>query len=548
VHIETCVPYTESYSIRSFDKTLLILYMIKYLLSKHAPPDGINYPNPELYGVYELKMRRISKLNSIFYTPYGLNDLETSYPRYPMLNKYVDLLSDKKHLAFEYIRICGILRNVETPFQVDVFKELSAKSANNFFPNTTIAIDSTVGRMLTRSYPYRLDMPLDIETNMETFITKARAVKVEDKGEGDPNAEHKVQSITSSKREPQHPEINGSKERKVDDQVGGINPGSVAAETQDPSPAKAPEEPVKALEEPVEVSKEPVEVSKEPAKVSKEPVKVSKEPAKGPDGPVEAVPQTPQGSPIFDQHIITFIKDEILQKLGTANYFGTIKNVLINIVKVNDPTYDDGESVKDEAGTESSDIKSIITTINKTHDVFNDKLINLLEAKTHALDPMEVYLDKEMKKTSATTPAEKPEDQATTKPEDQATTKPEDQATTKPEDQATTKPEDQATTKPEDQATTKPEDQATTKPEDQATTKPEDRATTKPEDQATTKPEGQATTKPEEPAADKTDPPKPAVGGGQKKHKFEGRFYNVHEHRGIKYIITKSYGIIPVYS
>jgi hypothetical protein len=580
VHIETCVPYTESYSIRNIDKALLIWYMIGYLLSKHAKPDGINYPKPKAHNVDPMKMKESLALRNLFYTQYDINKL-SRYPRYPVLNKFVELLPDgKKSLAFEYMHICDILRNVETPFQVDVFKELSSKAANKLFPNTTIAIDSTVGRILTRSYPYRLDMPSfiyeDMDKNMETFITKAKVeavagqedarvdeqvpkdqedarvdeqvpkdqedarvdeqvskdqedAKVDEQGA---KAEQNSKPVQNRKRTQQLPGMESSKKSKTDEdttKVGGVNSEGLPNEPQNPgkeSEENSKEQSKKAAEglpnEPQDPEKEPEESSKEQSKKA-----------------AEGLPQTPKGStlgqPIFNQHVVTFIKDEILQKMGTANYFSSIKEVLIDIMKINDPTYTVDDEVKKDGVTEESkpdeipsepvkDIISIIKILNATHDVFKEANTKLIE---DVLDPYEFFFNEKNKKTSATQP------EPTTTPDPPAAKK------EQPEQQipVATKPDDPAATT-QDQTAPKASEKDPEQPEPVVAKTP------------TTESKDPLVPKPDPPTTESKEPPaqKPAGGGGQKKHKFEGRLYNVHEHRGVKYIITKSYGIVPVYS
>jgi hypothetical protein len=523
LHIQTCVPYTELYSIRSIDKALLIKYLITYLRSKLPILSKITGTMTNLFS-----KQSDEKFNAHIMGYYNKSDV--SKFRYPILKA--------QRTAYEYIRICDIIHNHENPFQETFFKTLETTNEfnhkdTNVFPGSGIVINSIVGRILTRSYPYRLDMQsFDYEhmvKNIQTILGKFQEPK-------DSTQDKALQSST------QDEVLQGSTQDKV-------LQGSEEVEAHQGS--KQDKHMVtKSAEQPSLKSEE--QTGEQNGGVNS-PSNTHEEQGQSD----ESQPNLSLQGPIVNQHVVHFIKSQILEKIGNADYFSSIKNALIDIVKVNELTYVlvspsqevldksnspnqevlDKSNIPNQDGPDNKPTETIITTLNEIHDVFNDDNIRnyLIDDE---LDPYEVYFNEIDRLIYV-----KAQEEKTTSSVEPQTATTQDQTTEKDQEQSEKEVTITPAAKPDDPSV--PVKEPT--PESKDPPKADDPAATKPE--PTTKPEqpDPSAAKPEEPGKPGQDPQK-AVGGGQKKHTFEGRLYNVHEHRGVKYIMTKSYGIVPVYS
>ena len=546
VFIETCCPYVTQYHIHNIDKAQLFKLMISYLLDKNQD-SIIKKAIGKLKNIFT-KAKDTALVNHMMQT---YNNTETQKWRYPVLRDFKALFqgtSDSDACAYEYLRIHEIIGTSHIPSKMEFYsvglRNIIEKEENRkvYFPHTRVLVGSMAGNILTYSYPFRLDMPTfiyeQLEKNIESLIGKyeIRVLKIDQPPEvlekiDNPNK--KPYKGTWAYIDPDKPDEptddaaegqDGSKEEGPEGQDGSKKEEPKGPEGQDGSKEEGP----KGQDKPTKKGSggqgkankrsppiiEPEESNKKRRTDKKEPQ---------------------QDGAKLNPIVINFIKNEVLDKLTNlahtekkhTYYYADLKKVLLNIVNVDDKDYtlkekDLLEKTKTGEFTKISITRSaVMARLNEAHNMLgafkgidvNDKL-----------DLYEVYFTN-IERVLYTQEKRSP---GNVKPEVASTEPP--QEADKPEGD---KPEGD---KPEGD---KPEGD---KPEGD---KPEG---DKPEGD---KPEGDKQEaeepKTKEPEVVGTESP-PKKGGSQKKYRFKGHFYNIHEHHSIKYIITKEYGIVPIYS
>ena len=490
VFIETCCPYVKQYHIHNIDKAQLLKLMISYLLS-------FKTKKSLLQGIISTVENLVTKAKDTALVAHMMQTYDdnptTQKLRYPVFRDFKELFKgtpDAAACAYEYMRIHEIIRTSHKRsdmvfYSVGVTNSLEKeKEKKVYFPHTEVLVGSIAGNILTYSYPFRLDMP--------TFIY-----------------EHSEKNIERFIKENEKLMIAAASEKDI------YLTGTWMYTKPDEPAKKRPRE--NDAEEQNDGNKKPKEGG------AKEEEDKQKPPA------------------ILNPFVIDFIKNEVLNKLTHTDkvikltpiekqhvyYYANLKNILLQIVKVADEEYTltEQDLVERTMQGVSSKMKFILpngvpTRISKER---SDVMARLNEAHDmltaykdidvdDKLDLYEVYFNN-IKRVLYTQGVRKP-------------------GIVEPaaEKQASEKQE------AEKQEADKQEAKEPAAEEPVAEKPAADKQEVK-------KPEAE---QPESKAEGTGAPPKD--GGSQKKYKFKGRFYNIHEHRSIKYIITKEYGIVPIYS
>ena len=559
VFIETCCPYVEDYQIHNIDKAQLLKLMISYLLGD-KPNNGLVTKAIGKFKKLLTKKAKDIDTALVDHMMQTYNNTEAQKWRYPVLRDFKALFegtSDSDACAYEYLRIHQIIRTSHIPSEMEFYsvgvrnimkkeeekdKEKDKKKDKKvYFPHTKVLVGSMAGNILTYSYPFRLDMPTFIyehlEKQIETLINiekyEIRVLNMIDKSREVLTKISIPYESTWAYVDPDKPD----------------EPTEDAAEGQgEPKKEGSKEEEPEGQGEP---KKEENGKSKEDAAEgqdgSERQDELAKEGPKGQDG-------SKKGGAKLNPIVINFIKAEVLDKLtnlasaetNLTYYYAHLKNILLQIVNVYDKKYklQENKHLLEKANGEITEISitrsDVMARLNEAHNMLeaykgidakgvngkdidakgvNGKGVDGKDVKiiginvNDELDLYEVYFNN-IERVLYTQKIRSP-------------------GIVKPEvaEQADKEP------KAEEPVA---EQQVANEPAAKEPAAEEPKA----KEQEGDKQEGD---KPE-PKPAGTEPVSPKKGGSQKKYKFKGRVYNIHEHRSIKYIITKEYGIVPIYS
>jgi hypothetical protein len=487
VFIETCCPYVKQYCIHNIDKAQLLKVMILRLLNKDVGLfQGITSKLKNLVT----KDKDKALMTHLMQT---YNNTEAQKLRYPVLRDFKELFqntSDSDACAYEYLRILDIIRTSSEPSDMGFYyvgvKNTIEKEKQVYFPHTKVLVGSMAGNILTYSYPFRLDIPEFIYKNLEKKI-KVLIDENETFMVAAASQKEIIEKVISIKGTWNYIDPDKSDEPAKEESKEQDGPKKEVPEGQD--------KPVKeGSEEQDGPKKEGPEGQDEPAKEgSKEQDGPKKEGPEGQDEPVKV------GGATLNSDVINFIKTEVLEKLTNkpsaekthTYYYAHLKNVLLKIVKVADKDYTLEE--KDLIERTMRDVpqfmtKGIPTPISKTRSSVMARLNeahNMLRA-FKGIDGRGIDVNDTLDLYEV--------------------------------------------------YFTNIERVLFTQKKYSETNSP-----------GIVKPEAAGTELPQEGVQPTGDKPE-AKGGSQKKYKFQGRFYNINEHRSIKYIITKEYGIVPIHT